>query len=114
VRELRWYQHALAWHRQLLADARSKLLPDPRTYAGECLAWIIDRENPGWDPQRFNTLGSGAYGLPQALPGDKMKSAGSDWRTNPYTQIRWMRGYVASRFGGCENARAWWRTHRNY
>lgn len=37
---------------------------------------------------------SGAYGIPQALPGSKMSSAGADWRTNPVTQIRWGLGYI--------------------
>ena len=46
---------------------------------------------------------SGAYGIPQALPGSKMASAGSDWETNPVTQIRWMAGYV-SRWGGWQGA----------
>ena len=46
---------------------------------------------------------SGAYGIPQSLPGDKMASAGADWRTNPVTQIRWMSGYV-SRWGGWAGA----------
>jgi hypothetical protein len=42
---------------------------------------------------------SGAYGIPQALPGTKMKSAGSDWRTNPATQIKWGLGYIENRYG---------------
>ena len=46
---------------------------------------------------------SGAYGIPQALPGNKMASAGADWETNPVTQIRWMAGYV-SRWGGWQGA----------
>ena len=40
---------------------------------------------------------SGAYGIPQALPGSKMASAGADWKTHPVTQIRWMIGYVNGR-----------------
>lgn len=40
-----------------------------------------------------------AYGIPQALPGSKMKSAGSDWLTNPYTQIKWGLRYIARRYG---------------
>jgi len=47
---------------------------------------------------------SGAYGIPQALPGNKMASAGADWQTNPITQIRWMNGYVTSRYGGWQQA----------
>lgn len=51
--------------------------------------WIHTADNPN----------SSAYGIPQALPGSKMASAGADWRTNPATQIRWGLGYVKSRFG---------------
>jgi hypothetical protein len=42
---------------------------------------------------------SGAYGIPQALPGSKMASAGSDWRTSAETQITWGLGYIANRYG---------------
>ncbi|WP_277209445.1 ubiquitin-like domain-containing protein [Isoptericola croceus] len=42
---------------------------------------------------------SSAYGIPQALPGSKMASAGSDWRTNPATQITWGLGYISGRYG---------------
>ncbi len=42
---------------------------------------------------------SGAYGIPQSLPGDKMAAAGSDWRTNPATQIEWGLDYIKSRYG---------------
>ncbi|MFD6094221.1 ubiquitin-like domain-containing protein [Oerskovia sp. NPDC060338] len=42
---------------------------------------------------------SGAYGIPQALPGSKMASAGADWRTNPATQITWGLGYIEGRYG---------------
>lgn len=57
---------------------------------------------------------SGAYGIPQALPGKKMASAGSDWQTNPITQIKWMAGYVKGRYGGWQQALAYWNTHHNY
>ena len=56
---------------------------------------------------------SGAYGIPQALPGSKMASAGADWETNPVTQIRWMAGYV-SRYGGWQGAVNFWYTHGWY
>lgn len=42
---------------------------------------------------------SGAYGIPQALPGSKMATAGDDWQTNPVTQLRWMDSYVRGRYG---------------
>ena len=56
---------------------------------------------------------SGAYGIPQALPGNKMASAGADWQTNPVTQIKWMAGYV-SRYGGWAGAWAFWQAHGWY
>ena len=56
---------------------------------------------------------SGAYGIPQALPGNKMASAGADWETNPVTQIRWMAGYV-SRYGGWQGAINFWYAHGWY
>jgi len=42
---------------------------------------------------------SSAYGIPQALPGAKMASAGADWATNPETQIRWGLGYIRDSYG---------------
>lgn len=63
-----------------------------------CAARLIARES-AWNVRARNRS-SGAYGLPQALPGSKMASAGSDWRTNPRTQLVWMRSYTNSRYGG--------------
>ena len=54
---------------------------------------------------------SGAYGIPQSLPGNKMAAFGSDWETNPVTQIRWMENYVVTRYGGWQQAlNFWWCT----
>ncbi len=65
---------------------------------------------------RFDAANSrtGAYGIPQALPGSKMASAGSDWQTNPVTQIRWMAGYVKGRYGGWSEALSFWYGHGWY
>jgi TP901 family phage tail tape measure protein len=52
----------------------------------------------GWRTNALNAS-SGAYGIPQALPASKMGSAGSDWRTNPATQIEWGLNYIRSRYG---------------
>ncbi len=52
----------------------------------------------GWRVNAQNTS-SGAYGIPQALPGSKMASAGADWATNPATQIEWGLGYIRDRYG---------------
>lgn len=51
---------------------------------------------------------SGAYGIPQSLPGSKMAAFGSDWETNPVTQIRWMENYVVTRYGGWQQALDFW------
>ena len=61
-----------------------------------CLDNLWTKES-GWN-HRAQNPSSGAYGVPQALPGDKMASHGSDWRTNPATQIRWGLGYIANRY----------------
>jgi phage-related protein len=58
---------------------------------------LWNRES-GWRWNADNPT-SDAYGIPQALPGSKMKSAGADWKTNPATQIRWGLGYIRSRYG---------------
>ena len=73
--------------------ARVRLLPDQFScldalYIGES-GWRVDADNPT----------SSAYGIPQALPGSKMASAGADWATNPATQIRWGLGYIRDRYG---------------
>lgn len=63
---------------------------------------IVMRES-GWNPLISNPS-SGAYGIPQALPASKMASAGADWRTNGFTQLRWMMGYIRQRWGNPANA----------
>ena len=61
-----------------------------------CLYDLWQQES-GWNVYAENP--SGAYGIPQSLPGDKMASAGSDWQTNPTTQIIWGLGYIKSVYG---------------
>lgn len=79
-----------------------------------CLDPIIQLENKSYDPTLDFGGGHGnvnePYGIPQANPGTKMASAGADWRTNPYTQLRWMIGYVIAR-SGSECAAAYARQH---
>jgi hypothetical protein len=62
-----------------------------------CLDLLWTRES-GWNTYASNA-GSGAYGIPQALPGSKMASAGADWQTNPATQITWGLGYIQGSYG---------------
>jgi hypothetical protein len=62
-----------------------------------CLDSLWNAES-GWNPTAENP-NSGAYGIPQALPGSKMASAGPDWQTNPATQILWGLEYIQSTYG---------------
>jgi tape measure domain-containing protein len=61
----------------------------------------------GWNQYARNPS-SGAYGIPQSLPASKMASAGSDWMTNPATQIRWGLGYIAAAYGNPGRAYSAW------
>ena len=97
-------------HRASRTSYRASLSGSPQTVAhalvlregwGEggwsCLDSLWTRES-NWNTYAVNRS-SGAYGIPQALPGWKMASIGSDWRSNPITQIRWGISYIASKYG---------------
>ena len=88
-------------------------VPDPGTAQAIAYQMVIER---GWGADEYGCLvalwnreshwnvyahnaSSGAYGIPQALPGEKMASAGADWATNPATQVTWGIGYIQSRYG---------------
>jgi hypothetical protein len=93
-----------------------------RTYAGDprSIARSMMASRYGWDSGQFSCLNSlwnresgwnahaanpsGAYGIPQALPGSKMSTMGADWRDNPATQIAWGLSYVKSTYGSPCNA----------
>lgn len=74
--------------------------------------WLVTKES-GWRTNATNP-DSGAYGLAQALPPSKYSSAGSDWRTNPLTQLKWMAGYVHGRYGNAKKAKSWHLSHNWY
>jgi hypothetical protein len=57
---------------------------------------------------------SGAYGIPQALPGDKMAVYGDDWQTNPTTQIKWGLNYIAGRYSTPCGAWSFWQSNGWY
>jgi hypothetical protein len=82
----------------------------PTRYFG-CLLNLWNRES-GWRYDAENA--SGAYGIPQALPGSKMASAGPDWQTNPATQIRWGLGYIKALYGSPCGAWAFWEGNGYY
>ncbi|MFT4258778.1 phospholipase [Microbacterium sp.] len=62
----------------------------------QCLNSLWNKES-GWNYRAYNS--SGATGIPQALPGSKMSSAGADWADNAATQIAWGLGYISSVYG---------------
>jgi hypothetical protein len=68
-----------------------------KTSEFSCLEPLWYHES-GWNPSAMNPS-SGAYGIPQALSGSMMASAGSDWKTNPATQIKWGLTYIHDRYG---------------
>ncbi|PJI94069.1 G5 domain-containing protein [Luteimicrobium subarcticum] len=67
------------------------------THQYTCLVSLWNRES-GWRVSAHNAS-SGAWGIPQALPGNKMSTKGTDWKTNPKTQISWGLGYIKGRYG---------------
>ncbi len=105
--------------RQAPAKIRSKAyafrLVTRHTWSGEqfqCLDSLWTRES-NWDHRAYNQ-GSGAYGIPQALPGRKMGYVASDWRFNPQTQIRWGLRYIKGRYGSPCGAWGHFRSHNWY
>lgn len=76
----------------------------PQEWAALRALWMGES---GWSSSVVNSS-SGATGIPQALPGSKMASAGRDWRTNPATQIRWGLGYIRGRYGSPSGAYHAW------
>jgi LysM repeat protein len=87
----------------------ASIVPADQLYAFD---QIISHES-GWNVTATNPS-SGAYGLPQALPGNKMASAGADWQTNPATQLKWALQYMNQTYGSPNAAWAFWQTHSAY
>jgi uncharacterized protein YabE (DUF348 family) len=95
---------------------------DPGDY--EYVDYIISHES-GWCPTKAqgehdcppipdNANTPNGYGLCQATPGYKMASAGSDWQTNPITQLRWCAGYAQGRYGSWAAAYNHWVNYHNW
>lgn len=87
------------------------------------VSYIVDHENRSWDPCKiqggavdctYDGSGFVGYGLVQATPGNKMSSAGSDWQTNPITQLKWASQYAVGRYGSWKNAYLYWLDHHNW
>ncbi|MER6539890.1 aggregation-promoting factor C-terminal-like domain-containing protein [Streptomyces sp. 900105755] len=87
-----------------------KMIPDAAQF--NAFSKIVSHES-GWNPSATNSS-SGAYGLVQALPGSKMATAGSDWKTNPATQIKWGLDYMNSRYGSPTAAWSFWQANGWY
>lgn len=87
-----------------------KMIPNAAQY--NAFSNIVEHES-GWNVSATNSS-SGAYGLVQALPGSKMASAGSDWKTNAKTQIKWGLDYMNSRYGSPTAAWAFWQANGWY
>lgn len=71
-----------------------------------CIDILANRES-NWSTTATNPS-SGAYGVAQSLPGNKMASAGADWQTNGKTQVNWMISYTIERYGSPCGAKAAW------
>jgi hypothetical protein len=87
-----------------------KMIPSAAQY--NAFSKIVEHES-GWNVTATNSS-SGAYGLVQALPGSKMASAGSDWKTNAATQIKWGLDYMNSRYGSPTAAWSFWQSNGWY
>ncbi|MFD9462183.1 transglycosylase SLT domain-containing protein [Streptomyces sp. NPDC060027] len=87
-----------------------KMIPDAAQF--NAFSKIVEHES-GWNVSATNSS-SGAYGLVQALPGSKMATAGSDWKTNPKTQIKWGLDYMNSRYGSPADAWNFWQANGWY
>ncbi|MFF2507052.1 transglycosylase SLT domain-containing protein [Streptomyces sp. NPDC058067] len=96
------------------ASASPKAIAQQKMSAAQfqCFDKIVSHES-GWNPHATNAS-SGAYGLVQALPANKMASAGGDWKTNPETQIKWGLTYMNERYGSPCGAWAHWQTAHSY
>jgi hypothetical protein len=77
-----------------------------------CLDNLWARES-GWSNTAENRS-SGAYGIPQALPGSKMAAFGADWQTNPATQIQWGLNYIHGRYATPCGAWGYFTAHNSY
>lgn len=97
---------------RVVASAPRAAAPDAGTVQAIAYEMVLAR---GWDQTQFDCLvalwnreshwniyaenkTSGAYGIPQALPGEKMASVAADWSTNPVTQITWGLNYIEGRY----------------
>ncbi len=98
---------------------------DPRDIARSMLpryGWSADQfgcldelymHESGWNPSASNPS-SGAYGIPQSLPADKMAAYGADWQTDPATQLKWGLAYIQHSYGSPCGAWGFWQANSWY
>jgi len=95
--------HRLGWKREMAWKMMYNRFHWRPKHQFRFLNRLWNRES-SWNVHAYNPY-SGAYGIPQAVPGGKMSSAGPHWRTSARTQIRWGLRYIRSRYGSPR--RAW-------
>ena len=78
----------------------------------QALVWIWQHES-GWQWNATNPT-SGAYGIPQSYPASKLAAAGSDWKDNAATQIKWGLQYIKQRYGSPHQAKEFWLRNNAY
>jgi hypothetical protein len=97
-------RHRLGWKKEIAWKMMFNRFHWRPKYQFRYLNRLWERES-GWRIRAYNPY-SGAYGIPQAVPGSKMASAGPRWRTSARTQIRWGMRYIKSRYGSPRRAMA--------
>jgi len=95
-----------------VADARVYAMSHIGPSQFTCLDALWQHES-NWNPGARNPS-SGAYGIPQALPGSKMASFAGDWSYNPVTQVRWGLWYIGASYGNSCRAWSFWLSHHWY
>jgi len=119
-------KHLSVSHQEMSGGVTKEVAPaDPRDIAMAMLpdfGWSSDQfscldslymHESGWDPLAHNPS-SGAHGIPQSLPGDKMAVYGADWYTNPETQLEWGLNYIQDRYGSPCGAWSFWQGNNWY
>ena len=96
-------RHHLGWKKEIAWKMMSHRFGWRPKYQFRSLNRLWERES-SWRIHAYNAY-SGAYGIPQAVPGSKMSSAGSDWQSSAGVQIRWGLRYIRAVYG--KPRRAW-------
>ncbi len=96
---------APAPYRDTVWNARAYVKAQIGAAQYHCISVVWWHESK-WNPRAANP--SGAYGIPQAKPGNKMQAFGSNWRYSPLTQVKWGMWYVKDRYGSACGALAFW------